>query len=117
MLVAQGCRYRDISLVCPDMAVYQPLVDLVFHRFHIPVYRSGTEEILQKTVISTVLTALEAALSGFGQREMLRYLRSALSPLEPDLCDQVENYAKRKGWSVNEAERWLGPNLNYEPES
>ncbi len=30
--------------------------------------------------------------------------------------DQVEDYAQRKGWSVNEAERWLGPNLNYEPE-
>ncbi len=109
-LVAQGCRYRDISLVCPDMAVYQPLVDLVFHRFHIPVYRSGTEEILQKTVISTVLTALEAALSGFGQREMLRYLRSALSPLEPDLCDQVENYAII--WGVR-GSQWVTPWQNH----
>ena len=30
--------------------------------------------------------------------------------------DQVEDYAARKGWSVREAERWLGPNLNYDPE-
>ncbi len=29
--------------------------------------------------------------------------------------DQVEDYAKRKGWSVAEAERWLGPILNYDP--
>jgi 5-methyltetrahydrofolate--homocysteine methyltransferase len=29
--------------------------------------------------------------------------------------DQVEDYAQRKGWSVEETERWLGPNLNYEP--
>ncbi len=28
--------------------------------------------------------------------------------------DQVEDYAARKGWSVAEAERWLGPNLNYD---
>ena len=28
--------------------------------------------------------------------------------------DQVEDYARRKGWSVEEAERWLGPVLNYE---
>ena len=27
--------------------------------------------------------------------------------------DQVEDYAKRKGISMEEAERWLGPNLNY----
>ena len=29
--------------------------------------------------------------------------------------DQVEDYAARKGWSVEEAERWLGPVLNYDP--
>ncbi|HEU4827735.1 MAG TPA: methionine synthase [Gemmatimonadales bacterium] len=28
--------------------------------------------------------------------------------------DQVEDYARRKGWSVAEAERWLAPNLGYE---
>ena len=29
--------------------------------------------------------------------------------------DQVENYAKRKGMTVGEAERWLSPNLGYDP--
>jgi 5-methyltetrahydrofolate--homocysteine methyltransferase len=28
--------------------------------------------------------------------------------------DQVEDYAKRKGWTVVEAERWLAPVLNYD---
>ncbi len=28
--------------------------------------------------------------------------------------DQVEDYARRKGWDVKTAERWLGPILNYE---
>ncbi len=29
--------------------------------------------------------------------------------------DQVEDYAARKGWTVEQAERWLAPILNYEP--
>ena len=29
--------------------------------------------------------------------------------------DQVEDYARRKGVTLAEAERWLGPNLGYEP--
>jgi 5-methyltetrahydrofolate--homocysteine methyltransferase len=29
--------------------------------------------------------------------------------------DQVEEYAARKGWTIEEAERWLGPVLNYDP--
>ena len=27
--------------------------------------------------------------------------------------DQVEDYARRKGWTVAEAEKWLAPVLNY----
>ena len=30
-------------------------------------------------------------------------------------ADQVEDYARRKGVSVEEAERWLTPNLSYDP--
>ena len=29
--------------------------------------------------------------------------------------DQVEDYAARKGMTVAEVERWLAPNLNYDP--
>ncbi|WP_421793562.1 methionine synthase [Hydrocarboniphaga effusa] len=30
--------------------------------------------------------------------------------------DQVADYARRKGWTLAEAEKWLAPNLGYEPE-
>ncbi|MEO8586376.1 MAG: vitamin B12 dependent-methionine synthase activation domain-containing protein, partial [Acidobacteriota bacterium] len=30
--------------------------------------------------------------------------------------DQVADYASRKGLSLSEVERWLAPNLGYEPE-
>jgi 5-methyltetrahydrofolate--homocysteine methyltransferase len=29
--------------------------------------------------------------------------------------DQIADYARRKGWSVPEAEKWLAPILNYDP--
>ena len=31
--------------------------------------------------------------------------------------DQVEDYARRKGWDVATAERWLAPILNYDPDA
>jgi 5-methyltetrahydrofolate--homocysteine methyltransferase len=31
--------------------------------------------------------------------------------------DQVEDYARRKGWDMQTAERWLAPNLAYQPEN
>ncbi len=109
-LVQGGCRYRDISIVCTDMAVYQNFVDLVFHRCGIPIYRSGTEDVLRNTVIATVLAALDAALGGFEQRSVLRYLRSVLSPLDADTCDLVENYAVT--WNIR-GNRWLNDWTNH----
>jgi 5-methyltetrahydrofolate--homocysteine methyltransferase len=29
--------------------------------------------------------------------------------------DQVEDYAKRKAWTIEQAEKWLAPILNYDP--
>ena len=109
-LVRSGCRYRDITLVFTDPSVYMPLISLVFHRFLIPVYQSGTEDILQKNVILTVLNALDAALNGFDRREVLRYLRSGLSPLDTDTCDLVENYAII--WGIR-GQAWLKPWENH----
>ena len=103
-LVQGGCRYRDINLVCTDMNTYAPLVSQVFHRFGIPLYQSGTEDILTKSVVCTVLCGLDAALSGFEQKAMLRYLRSALSPLTMDDCDRVENYAII--WTIR-GQKWV----------
>ncbi|MGO4411252.1 MULTISPECIES: methionine synthase [unclassified Brevundimonas] len=31
--------------------------------------------------------------------------------------DQIEDYARRKGWDVETAERWLSPILNYDPDA
>lgn len=111
-LVQSGCRYRDITLVCTDMGKYQPLVNLIFTRMHIPVYQSGTEDILQKSMIATVLTALDAALGNFDQRDVFHYLRSALSGVDFDTCDLLENYAFL--WDIR-GNRWLSP-WTYHPD-
>ena len=109
-LLFRGSRCRDITLVCTDMDQYLPLVDLIFPRLGIPVYRSGTEDILQKSMISTVLTALDAALGDFDQRGVFRYLRSALSGMDPDSCDRVENYAYY--WGIR-GSRWTADWENH----
>ena len=92
-LVQNGTRYRQISVVCTDMNGYQSPLQMAFHKYGIPLYISGTEDILDKSVIHTVLSAVDAALSGFEQADMLRYMKSVLSPVDMATCDSMENYA------------------------
>ena len=109
-LVRSGSRYRDIMVVCADLPGYKPLLNLAFRRCGIPVYLSGNEDILQKSVIGTVLSGMEAALEGFEQRAVMRYLRSVLSPLDPDTCDLIENYAVI--WGIR-GSKWLENWVNH----
>ncbi len=102
-LVKNGCRYRDIALVLADPAGYRGILSLVFRRCGIPLYLAGSDDILEKTAVSTVLTALEAGLEGLEQGTVLRYLKSLLSPLSPEECDRVENYAVT--WGIR-GEKW-----------
>jgi 5-methyltetrahydrofolate--homocysteine methyltransferase len=53
-----------------------------------------------------------ASVSGiyFSHPESQYFVVGRLGP------DQVADYAARKGWTMTEAERWLSPNLGYDPE-
>lgn len=116
-LTQNGCRYRDIAVVCTQPESYLPTLQHIFDRCTIPLYMTGTEQVLRSGVISTVIFALNAALDGLEQRDVLRYLRSALSPLSQEACDRMENYAviwaiSGKRWS----EEWTGhPNGLSDP--
>ncbi len=105
-LLQSGVRCREITLVVSDLATYSGVVGLIFKRMGIPVYQAGTEEILTKSVISTVLSALDAVVSGFEQKSTVRYLRSSLSPLTADQCDKLENYAFL--WRIR-GKDWFSP--------
>jgi 5-methyltetrahydrofolate--homocysteine methyltransferase len=53
-----------------------------------------------------------ASVSGiyFSHPESQYFVVGRLGP------DQVADYAARKGWTLAQAERWLSPNLGYDPE-
>ena len=71
---------------------------------NIQMYVAGTEDILDKTVISTVLSALDAALGGLETKDILRYLKSTLSPVSLEVCDSIENYVLL--WGI-QGKKWL----------
>ena len=103
-LVHQGARYRDISVVCPNLDAYRSLLSMQLDLCNIPNYVAGTEDILEKTVISTVLTALDAVLNGFDTKDILRFIKSPLTPLSIEVCDAIENYVHV--WNI-QGKKWL----------
>lgn len=91
-LVAEGARWRDISVACAEFSSCRPLLESVFRRFDIPAYFAGDTDILRQPVVRMLLSALEAATGGMQQEDVLNYLKSGLSPLSREACDRLENY-------------------------
>ena len=91
--VANGARYRDINIVCSEMPTYRNILEMLFEKCGIPLYISGTDDILNEPAINTLFSALEVVIGGFELQDVLQYLKSMLSPLDADTCDLVENYA------------------------
>lgn len=91
--VADGARYRDINIVCSEMPTYRNTLEMLFEKCRIPLYISGTDDILDEPAINTLFSALEAVIGGFELQDVLQYLKSMLSPLDTDTCDLLENYA------------------------
>lgn len=92
-LVGNGARYRDINIVCGDLSAYRNVLEMLFEKCRIPIYISGTENILEEPAVAAVFAALDAALGDFEQQDVLQYLKSVISPLSVDASDMVENYA------------------------
>jgi len=109
-LVMSGSRYRDVGIVCADLGQYRNTLELVFEKMSVPVYISGTEDILEKSAIAIVVSALDVVINGFEKNDVFKYLKSMLSPLSLDECDRVENYALM--WNI-QGNAWLQEWTNH----
>lgn len=109
-LTNNGARYRDINIVCANLNTYRTYLEMLFEKGNIPLYISGTEDILDEPAMKTLFAAIEAVLSGFDAPEMLQYLKSMLSPVDQDTCDSVENYVFT--WSIR-GNKWENPWTNH----
>ena len=85
---------------CPDHTEKGPLWDLL-----------DAEKLIGVGLTTSYAMNPPASVSGhyFGHAD------SYYAPVGRVAKDQVEDYAKRKGMTVEEAEKWLSPSLGYEP--
>ena len=103
-LARQGYRYRDIAVASRSMELYGPLLEAVFRRDDIPAYISRRSDILEKPVMTLLLSAVDAATGGFEYEDMFRYLKTGMTGVTEAECDLLENYVIR--WDIR-GNMWL----------
>jgi 5-methyltetrahydrofolate--homocysteine methyltransferase len=96
----RGIRPAPGYPACPDHTEKAPLFDLLDARDNADI-----------TLTESFAMLPTAAVSGFYfSHPQAQYF--AVGKIDRD---QVEDHARRRGWDLETAERWLAPNLAYEP--
>ena len=71
-LAQQGYRYRDMAVAARTLDAYGPLLESIFLRDGIPAYVSRRSDILEKPVMTLLLSAVDAVTGGFEYEDMFR---------------------------------------------
>ena len=103
-LARQGVRWRDMGVAARNMEVYGPLLEAVFRRDDIPAYISRRSDILDKPVLTLLLSAVDAVTGGFEYEDVFRCLKTGMTSVTEQECDLLENYAIR--WEIR-GQMWL----------
>ena len=98
-----GLRFRDIAVAARSFERYDELIDAVFPRYGVSVFRSAMRDILEKPVLTLVCAAMDAAWGGYAYDDMFRYLKTGLSGLTEEERDRLENYVLK--WDLR-GSRW-----------
>ncbi len=119
-LVASGqYRYRDIGVAARNAGDYEATVENIFRRYEIPVFMSRKSDILEKPVMTLILSALETVEGGWEYEDLFRCLKTGLSDIPEEDLFLLENYVIKwdiRGKMWRREEPWGANPDGYEPD-
>ncbi len=88
----RGCRWRDISVLVRGFEDYRGILESAFRHYGVPLYTARKSDLLSRPLAALISGVFEIYQSGWGVDEVTSYLRTGLTGLDRDSCDELENY-------------------------
>lgn len=93
LIAEHGWRYRDFSIICRKPEQYFGSLDVALGKRGVPCFVSQPVQVDAEPVARFVLSAFEAALSGFATDDLLELLKTGVSGFSAQEISDLENYA------------------------
>ena len=87
-----GCRWRDIAVAVRGFDDYRLSLESAFSRYGVPLYTARKADLFAKPLPALIASVYEIISGGWEAGDMLAYLRTDLTGLSMDECDELENY-------------------------
>ena len=87
-----GCRWRDIAVAVRNFEDYRRTLESVFDHYGVPLFTARKSELLSKPLPALIASAYEIVSGGWDVDDVASYMRTGLTGLTIEECDELENY-------------------------
>ena len=87
-----GCRWRDIAVAVRGFEDYRRALESCFAHYGVPLFVAKKSELMQKPLPALIAAAYEIVGGGWDVDDVTDYMRTSLTGLTPDECDELGNY-------------------------
>ncbi|MBQ6537689.1 MAG: exodeoxyribonuclease V subunit gamma, partial [Eubacterium sp.] len=101
-LIREGMLPEQIAVVTGDLTRYAPHLRRAFESMRLPHFIDDNASLGANPLANFIMSFLDMVRSGFGMNQVMRFLRTPLSPLDRSDVDKFENYivaAGRRGYN------------------
>lgn len=102
--VRQGALMRDFAVVMRGIDRYDGIIDAVFEKYGLPCFISKRTDLSSKPVAKLILSALAIKSGGFRTGDVINYIKSGLTGVDPDDLSLLEAYAET--WDIRGEAAW-----------
>ena len=95
-----GCRWRDIAVAARGFSDYEAVMKRVFEHYEVPLFISEKSDVFTRPLPALIYFAYEIACSHWSQESVIGYMRTGLTGLDREECDELENYIFK--WQLDE---------------
>ncbi|MBR2583151.1 MAG: ATP-dependent nuclease subunit B, partial [Oscillospiraceae bacterium] len=88
----KGCRWRDVAVAVRGFEDYRRTLESVFAHYGVPLYTARRSELLSKPLPALIASAYEIVSGGWDVDDVASYMRTGLTGLSTEECDELENY-------------------------
>ena len=89
----EGYRYRDILVICNDMETRASVIKRVFADYGITAFLDKKRDILHHPSIEFITALIDVTARGWLYEDVFRMLKTNLTPIPMEDCEDLENYA------------------------
>ena len=116
---SEGYRYRDIAVIAGDPEGCGHALRRKLELYQIPCYMDQKTDILLNPYAQLIVQSLKMVWNGCAYESVFSFLKTGLTPLEPEQVDEWENQALRENWrgapqyirELRRREEWTGAGM------